>query len=345
MNKKTLAGGAAALLAGIGLYKYVNSQNGASHSQEKWTTADMPDLSGKVIVVTGANSGIGFEAARAFADKGATTILACRNQERAEDALRRIQDDVTDATAEIMMLDLGSLASVHRFAAEFKEKYDRLDVLVNNAGIMWLPYGLTEDGFEKHFGVNHLGHFALTGLLLDRLLETPDARVVNVSSTGHRTGTMDFDNLMFEDGKGYNRQLAYGRSKLANLLFTYELQRRFEAAGADAMALAAHPGGTETNLGSHLRSTWYVDAAWSLVQPLLQEAAMGALPTLRAAVDPHAQGGQYYGPDGFMEQRGYPIVVQSSAASHDLEAAQKLWQVSEALTGVHYEVLPGNVIR
>jgi NAD(P)-dependent dehydrogenase (short-subunit alcohol dehydrogenase family) len=345
MKKKTLVAGAATLLAGIGLYKYVNSQNGAVQPEDKWTTADMPDLNGKVIVVTGANSGIGFGAANAFAAKGATTILACRSRERAEDALRRIQDDVTDATAEIMMLDLGSLASVRHFAAEFKEKYDRLDVLVNNAGVMWLPFGLTEDGFEQHFGVNHLGHFALTGLLVDVLLETPGARVVNVSSTGHRTGTMDFDNLMYEDGKDYNRQRAYGRSKLANLLFTYELQRRFDATGADSMALAAHPGGTATNLGGHMRGSWYVEAAWSLVEPLLQEAAMGALPTLRAAVDPRAQGGQYYGPDGFMEQRGYPVVVQSSAASHDPETAQTLWQISEELTGVRYEALPSAVAR
>lgn len=339
MKKKTLIGGTAALLAGIGLYKYIDSQNGDTGPKENWTTADIPDLSGKVIVVTGANSGIGFEAAKAFAQKGAHTVLACRDQGRAEDALRRIQAQVMDASVEIMLLDLASQASVRRFAAEFRERYAHLDVLVNNAGIMWVSHGLTEDGFERHFGVNHLGHFALTGLLLDLLLDTPGSRVVTVSSNGHHTGTMNFDNLMYEGGKGYNRQRAYGRSKLANLLFTYELQRRFEAAGAEAMALAAHPGGTATNLGRHVQDRWYARLLWPPIKLLLQDAAMGALPTLRAAVDPGAQGGDYFGPEGFLEQRGYPVAVQSSTASQDPDDARRLWSLSEQLTGVRYEAL------
>lgn len=303
---------------------------------DKWTTKEIPDLSGKVIVVTGANSGIGFEAAREVARKGARTILACRNMERAKTALRQIEDEVPDAQADVMLLDLASLDSVRQFVSAFRKAHARLDVLVNNAGIMWVPYGLTEDGFERHFGVNHLGHFALTGLLIEMLLDTRGSRVVNVSSNGHRTGTMDFYNLMFEGGKGYNRQRAYGRSKLANLLFTYELQRHYEAIGADARALAAHPGGTNTNLGRHVQDRWYARLLWPLVSPLLQDAAMGALPILRAAVDPQAQGGQYYGPGGVMEQRGYPILVQSSADSHNRDDARKLWQVSEQLTDVHY---------
>jgi NAD(P)-dependent dehydrogenase (short-subunit alcohol dehydrogenase family) len=334
MNKKVLIGGTAVALAGLGIYKYVSSQRERRALQEVWTTADMPDLTGKVIIVTGANSGIGYEAAKEFARKGAQTILACRSMDKAEAALAEIRAEIPQAPAEIMQLDLASQASVHKFAGEFKAKYEQLDVLVNNAGIMWAPYGTTEDGFETHFGVNHLGHFALTGLLIDLLLATPGSRVVNVSSTGHRTGNMDFDNLMFEGGEGYQRQRVYGRSKLANLLFTYELQRRYEAIGADAMATAAHPGGSNTNLGYDVRDRWYAKAFIPLIDRMIQGADMGALPTIRAAVDPLANGGDYYGPNGLFEQGGYPIVVQSNKASHNLEDAQKLWQVSEELTGV-----------
>jgi len=336
MNKKVLVGGTVVAVAGIGLYKYISLQNRKNQEEEVWTTAHIPDLTGKVIIVTGANSGIGFEAAKEFARKGAQTILACRSMEKAETALAEIRAEIPDAPAEIMQLDLASLNSVRAFAAAFKEQYDQLDVLVNNAGIMWAPYGLTEDGFETHFGTNHLGHFALTGLLIDLLLSTAGSRVVNVSSTGHRTGNMDFDNLMYEDGKGYQRQQAYGRSKLANLLFTYELQRRYEAIGANAMATAAHPGGSNTNLGYEVRDQWFVKWANPLIDRMIQGADMGALPTLRAALDPEAKGGEYFGPDGLFEQGGYPIVVQSNKASHDLGDAQKLWQVSEEFTGVTF---------
>jgi NAD(P)-dependent dehydrogenase (short-subunit alcohol dehydrogenase family) len=336
MNKKVLIGGAAVLLAGVGIYKYLNAQK---EPREIWTTADMPDLTGKVIIVTGANSGIGYEAAKEFTRKGAQTIMACRSMEKAEAALAVIRSEIPDAPAEIMHLDLASQASIRRFAEEFKVKYDQLDVLVNNAGIMWAPYSLTEDGYESHFGTNHLGHFALTGLLIDLLLNSPGSRVVNVSSTGHRTGNIDFDNLMYEGGKGYQRQRVYGRSKLANLLFTYELQRRYEAIGADAMATAAHPGGSNTNLGYDVRDRWYAKAFNPLINRMIQGADMGALPTIRAAVDPLAKGGDYYGPNGLFEQGGYPIVVQSSKASHNLDDAQKLWQVSEELTGVTFDPL------
>jgi len=301
-----------------------------------WTADRIPDSSDKVIIVTGANSGIGYEAAKEFARKGARTIMACRSMEKAEAALAVIQAEIPDAPVTIMKLDLASQASVHKFAEAFKAEYDRLDVLVNNAGIMWAPYSVTEDGFESHLATNHLGHFALTGLLIDLLLNTPGSRVVNVSSTGHRTGNMDFDNLMYEGGEGYQRQRVYGRSKLANLLFTYELQRRYEAIGADAIATAAHPGGSNTNLGYDVRDQWFAKLANPLIDRMIQGADMGALPTIRAAVDPQAKGGEYYGPDGFMQQGGYPIVVQSSKASHNLGDAQKLWQVSEELTGVTF---------
>jgi NAD(P)-dependent dehydrogenase (short-subunit alcohol dehydrogenase family) len=306
---------------------------------ENWTTENIPDLNGKVAIVTGANSGIGYYTAVAFAEKGATVILACRNLEKSQAALDQLKAEVPGADVELMQLDLASLDTVRRFAEAFQAKYDRLDLLVNNAGIMMVPYGKTEDGFERQFGTNHLGHFALTGLLLDRILATPGARVVNVSSTGHRIGRMDFDDLMYEHGVGYSSSSAYGRSKLANLLFTYELQRRFEAAGADAMATAAHPGGANTNLQDEIGERWYIRPFVPLMRLMMQSADMGALPTIRAAVDPDAEGGQYYGPGGFMEQRGYPILVQSNGASHNHADAQRLWQVSEELTGVSFGAL------
>ena len=335
MNRKFLLRAALLGLAGVGLYKFLNSKRGED-SGEVWTTADMPDRSGKVIIVTGANSGIGYEAAKEFARKGAQIILACRNLDKAQAALDAMVAEMPEAKAEIMQLDLASLASVHHFADAFAAQYDRLDVLVNNAGIMMVPYGATEDGFERQLGTDHLGHFALTGLLLDLILATPGARVVNISSNGHRMGAMDFDNLMYVGGEGYSPMSAYGRSKLANLLFTYELQRRFEAIGADAMALAAHPGGSDTDLGAHLYDNWYVKPLAPLLGRMMQSAAMGALPTIRAATDPGAKGGDYYGPKGFMELAGYPILVESNDASHNLADARQLWAVSEELTGVRY---------
>ena len=336
MNKKWI-GGLATAAAGIGIVSYLRSRNNGNGAvQDHWTTANMPDLTGKVIIVTGANSGIGYEAAKEFARKGAQTILACRSMDKAQAALAELQAEVPQAQAEIMELDLASLASVRAFAEAFKAKYDKLDVLVNNAGIMMVPYGRTEDGFERQLGTNHLGHFALTGLLFDLLASTPGARVVNVSSGGHRFGEMDFDNLMFEEGEGYSPMGAYGRSKLANLLFTYELQRRFEALGVQAEALAAHPGISETNLANHMIPDWAMPLARPLFSLMMQSAAMGALPTIRAAVDPQAAGGDYFGPDGAREQRGYPVKVPSNDASHNVADAQKLWQVSEQLTGVSY---------
>jgi len=302
-------------------------------SKNHWTTKDIPDLTGKVIIVTGANSGIGYEAAKEFARKGAQTILACRSVNKAQRALNQIRTEVSNAKVEIRQLDLASQNSIQEFAEAFKSQYDQLDVLVNNAGIMMVRYGRTKDGLERHFGTNHLGHFALTGLLIDLLKSTPNSRVVTVSSNGHRQGIMDFDNLMFENGKGYSRMDAYGRTKLANLLFTYELQRHFEEAGMNSIATAAHPGLTNTALADHL---FGVKLLRPILGRLLQNAAMGALPTLRAAVDPNVKGGQYFGPDGPGETSGYPILVQSNRASHNESDARQLWQVSENLTGVKF---------
>lgn len=336
MNKKFIAGGAAIAVAGIAAYKIIRAQQNGDNRQDVWTTDDIPDLTGKVIIVTGGNSGVGYEAAKEFARYGAQTILACRSMDKAEAALAELTAEIPAAPAEIMHLDLASLASVQQFAAEFKAKYDRLDILVNNAGIMMVPYGTTEDGFESQLGTNHLGHFALTGLLSDRLLSTPGSRVVNISSNAHHRGSIDFDHLPVEDDNTYDEQAAYSRSKLANILFTYELQRRFEAAGSDAIAVAAHPGISVTNLASHMDDRWYFKIGFPIARTLMQSAAMGALPTLRAAVDPNVQGGEYYGPNRFKERRGYPVLVQSSDAAHNLADARQLWQVSEELTGVHF---------
>lgn len=302
-------------------------------NNRNWTTADIPDLTGRVAIVTGANSGIGYETARELTRKNAQTILASRSMDKAQVALAQIQDEIPNALVEIMVLDLASLDSVRNFVNTFKARYRRLDVLVNNAGTMNVPYGKTVDGFERQLGTNHLGHFALTGLLLDLLCSTPGARVVNVSSVGHRSGSMDFDNLMFEGGRDYDGQVAYARSKLANLLFTYELERKFNQHDVDAMALAAHPGISNTSLMDHIP---FVKGLRFVIGWVLQSAAMGALPILRAAVDPSATGGQYYGPGGRQEYRGYPVPVQSSQASHNRVDSERLWQVSEQLTGVHY---------
>jgi NAD(P)-dependent dehydrogenase (short-subunit alcohol dehydrogenase family) len=293
-----------------------------------WTAEDIPDLTGKIAVVTGANSGIGYEMARALACKRAIVILACRNKDKGEAAVRQIDQEYPEAKAELMQLDLSDLASVRRFAGEFASHYDRLDVLINNAGIMMTPFGKTADGFELQFGTNHLGHFALTGLLLDLIIRARKARVITISSGGHRFGAIDFDDLNGE--KNYDRAKAYSQSKLANLLFTYELQRRFEGARVDTIAVAAHPGWTATNLAAH----------WRMVRVLTpfigQKPKMGALPALYAAVAPDVQGGDYYGPRGWQELRGYPTKVKSSQRSYDAAVAAQLWTVSEELTGVRY---------
>jgi NAD(P)-dependent dehydrogenase (short-subunit alcohol dehydrogenase family) len=303
---------------------------------ENWTVKNIPGLSGKTIVITGANSGIGFEASRELARAGALVILASRSQAKAEGAIQKIRKEIPSARLEFIRLDLASLGSVRQFAEEFKSKHDRLHILLNNAGIMLVPYGLTEDGFEKTVGTNHLGHFALTGLLIDRLTGTPGSRVVNVSSNAHYGGEMDFNNLLFQENRDYTPMKAYSRSKLANLLFTYELQRRFLAEGVDALALAAHPGISATGLADHLlnhRMTWLIQ---SLMKIMYQSSTMGALPILRAATDSGATGGEYYGPDGKGERSGFPVVVQSNPDSKNLADAHKLWEISQELTGVSF---------
>jgi NAD(P)-dependent dehydrogenase (short-subunit alcohol dehydrogenase family) len=306
-----------------------------------WTAADLPDLTGKTIVITGANSGLGYESALALAGAGAHVVLACRDQEKGRAAEREIRAAHPRATTELVALDLASLADIRRAAAALRAAHPRLDVLLNNAGVMALPYRQTADGFEMQLGTNHLGHFALTGLLLDTLLATPGARVVTVSSGFHRLGAIRFDDPQWQ--RGYRKWPAYGQSKLANLLFTYELQRRLEADGAGLLSVAAHPGFAATNLqatGPRMQGSALLERASNLVNAVFaQSAAMGALPQLYAAAAPDVRGGEYYGPDGVGEMWGHPTRVESNARSRDRDAAARLWALSERLTGVTYDAL------
>ncbi len=297
-----------------------------------WTSASIPDLTDKIAIVTGANSGIGYETARILANKGAQVILACRNQDKGKAAKRQITQENSQAQVEWIHLDLANLESVRRFVNEFTGRYNQLHLLINNAGVMFIPeHQLTTDGFEMHFGTNYLGHFALTGLLIKTIRGTAGVRVVTVTSTGHRQGHIDFDNLNAE--KSYKKMFAYAQSKLANLLFTYELQRRLESAGLDAISVASHPGWTATNLQQY---TWY----FRILNPLVaQTPYRGALSTLYAATANDVKGGDYYGYGGFMEMRGAMQKVESHERARDQAVAERLWHVSEELTGVRYQSL------
>ncbi|MEV0159633.1 NAD(P)-dependent dehydrogenase (short-subunit alcohol dehydrogenase family) [Nonomuraea fuscirosea] len=297
---------------------------------EKWTEQHIPDQRGRVAIVTGANTGLGFETARMLAERGATVVMAVRNVEKGKEAAGRIEGDVA-----VQALDLTSLDSIRTAAADLRAAHPRIDLLVNNAGVMYTPRQTTADGFELQFGTNHLGHFALTGLLLDRLLPVPGSRVVTVSSTGHRIrAAIHFDDLQWE--RSYSRTAAYGQSKLANLMFTYELQRRLAPHGT-TIAVAAHPGVSNTELARYTPAAFRLPLTW-LAPLLTQNADMGALPTLRAATDPAVTGGQYYGPGNRGEITGYPKLVTSSPGSHDQAVQRRLWTVSEDLTGVTFPV-------
>jgi NAD(P)-dependent dehydrogenase (short-subunit alcohol dehydrogenase family) len=301
----------------------------------KWTTADIPDQTGRVAVITGANTGLGYETAAALAEHGAHVVLAVRNLDKGKDAASRITATGPRGEVALQELDLTSLESVRAAARQLRSDYDHIDLLINNAGVMYTPKSNTKDGFELQFGTNHLGHFALTGLLLDRLLPVAGSRVVTVSSFGHRIlADIHFDDLQWE--RRYGRVAAYGQAKLANLLFTYELQRRLASHGT-TIAAAAHPGMSDTELMRNMPAP--LASAFERIAPLVaQNPAMGALPTLRAATDPAVLGGQYCGPDGFAQTRGYPKIVASSRKSHDVERQRRLWTVSEELTGVVYPI-------
>ena len=309
-----------------------------------WTEEDVPDLSGKTFVVTGANSGIGFEASRALAARHATVVLACRSLEKGKAAVEAIRARAPDAKLALERLDLGDLGSVRSFAAKVVKDHARVDVLINNAGIMAIPRLATKDGFETQIGTNHLGHFALTGLLLGRLVESAPARVVTVSSMAHtmgKFGALDADDLRLQTG--YTKWGAYGRSKLANLLFAYELERRLEARFPEVISVACHPGYAATNLqavGPQMTKSFFGKAFMSMGNALLaQSAAAGALPTLYAATVPDVRGGDYIGPGGPFKMIGAPVKQRSNRASHDAEAARKLWDTSAALTGVDFALL------
>lgn len=301
----------------------------------------MPDLAGKLAIVTGANSGLGFETTRALARKRAKVILACRGQAKAQAAIDElVADGIDRSLLEFRACDLSSLDSIREFCAGVCGDHDRLDLLINNAGVMALPYRTTADGFEMQIGTNHLGHFALTGLLLAPLLATPGARVVTVSSVAHRIGRIDLDDL--QSTRRYQKWVAYGQSKLANLLFTNELQRRLEG-GQGVIAVAAHPGYSSTNLvfvGAQMTGNSLFERASTLGNRLLaQSARMGVLPSLYAATVAAVRGGEFFGPDGMMELSGYPQRTRAQEKAYDRVCARRLWELSAELTGVGYEGL------
>ncbi|MFT5040944.1 MAG: NAD(P)-dependent dehydrogenase (short-subunit alcohol dehydrogenase family) [Hyphomicrobiaceae bacterium] len=297
---------------------------------EKWTFASIPEQAGRRCIVTGANTGIGYEAAKALALKGADVTLACRNPDKGADALTRLHAENPTGSASFQALDLADLASVEAFAESFGAANDQLDLLILNAGVMVPPLTKTAQDFELQFGVNHLAHFALVGRLLSLLQKTEGARVVVLSSTAANFGAMDFDDLNWETRR-YNAWPAYGQSKLANLLFTLELQRRLSVSGSKLAVTAAHPGWTATDLQRTSPTASFFNRFLAMDPP------QGALPTLRAATDLGAASGDYYGPNGIGQMRGYPVRVDVPKHANSKEDAAKLWEVSEELTGVGYE--------
>lgn len=310
-------------------------------SAPRWTADDIPNLSDRVIVVTGANSGLGFQTTRALARQGAQVIMACRSEPRAREAAERIDDERLPGRVEPWVLDLASLRSIEAFAERLSSQYDELHALCNNAGVMALPYRQTVDGFEMQLGTNHLGHYALTGRLLPLLLAAEGSRVVTVSSLVHMMGRMSWDDLQGE--RRYRKWPAYMQSKLANLLFTFELQRRLSAARTETIAVASHPGYASTNLqlsGVPLGASAFRARLVGMANRVgAQSAEMGALPSLYALAADDVRGGDFVGPGGLMQMWGFPTKVEPSAQAKDLEQAAQLWAVSQRLTGVRYDAL------
>jgi NAD(P)-dependent dehydrogenase (short-subunit alcohol dehydrogenase family) len=296
--------------------------------QQKWDSENISDQEGKVVIVTGSSSGLGFETAKVLASKKATVVIAVRNEVKGDAAVKKIQIENPNADVQMMLVDLADLESIHRFAENFKKGFQKLDLLINNAGIMNPPYTKTKDGFEMQFGTNHLGHFALTGLLIDLIKNTPNSRIVNVSSTAHKIGNLNFDDLNWETRR-YNKFRSYGDSKLANLYFTKELQKRLGKQSSGVIVASAHPGASATELSRH-------SLFFRVLSLFVQNSNMGALPTLYAAVAPNVQGNDYYGPGGFQELGGYPKKVESTKRAKRDDVAANLWGVSEEMTGISY---------
>lgn len=294
-----------------------------------WNIDQVPKQSGRIAIVTGANSGLGYETTLALVKKDMMVVMACRNMQKAEDARQKIVSRHPGAKVKPMKIDTASLASVEKFAKHFQSHFDRLDLLINNAGIMMSPYKVTEDGLENQLATNYAGHFALTGHLLPTLTRTSESRIVSLSSLSYKWAEIQFDDLQFRNS--YSKRKAYGQSKRVCLMFAYELQRRLSAAGHRTLSVAAHPGLSNTELDRYFPA---------LIRPLgalfLQSAHKGALPTLYAALDQDIRGGEFIGPDGFQQMRGYPSKVDSDDYSNDREIAKRLWRVSEEMTGACY---------
>lgn len=304
----------------------------------KWKISDVPDLSRKVMIVTGGNGGLGYESVKVFAENNAEVVLACRNITKGEAAKKEILNSYPNAKIDVMNLDVANFSSVRNFAEEFKNKYNRIDVLMNNAGIMMTPYSLTVDGFESQMATNHLGHFLLTGLLIDLIINTPKSRVVNISSIAHKKAKLPLDDIFYLDKKNYSPMKAYRTSKLANLLFTQQLQRAFYSIDTESIAVSAHPGVTHTNLANHLVSKSVLKVVFPIAKLFTQKPKNGALPQIRAAVDPNVKAGEYYGPSGFLEWAGKPVLVNPTKNAMSREYAQILWVESEKATNFKWSL-------
>lgn len=305
--------------------------------EREWCESKIGDQTGRVFIITGATNGIGYESADALAEHGATVVLASRSEERTKECAEKLKAKHGNQNIVPVKLDLSSLKSVHECAEQIRSLYRNIDVLINNAGVMVPPYTITEDGFELQFGTNHLGHFAFTGLLLPNLMSKPGSRIVTLSSTAHLRGKINFDDL--HSKKRYIANLAYAQSKIANLLFAYELQRRLDKANARTISVAAHPGWSRTGLQVHAATKTWVRTLFAMFEPVFsQDARAGAQPMLMAATDKLVRGGEYFGPDGFGGSKGNATRVDSNTLSHNEDLQKKLWKVSEELTKVVYPV-------
>ncbi|AIO18161.1 Bile acid 7-dehydroxylase 2 [Candidatus Izimaplasma bacterium HR1] len=304
-----------------------------------WKLEDIKSLNDKTIIVTGGSSGLGFEAVKMFVSKDATVIMATRSQERALEAISRIKADYPNAQLEFIELNLGSKASIKNFADTYNSKYDKIDILLNNAGVMTTPYLFTEDGLELQQGINHFGHFYLTALLFKTIKNTTNSRVVNTSSIAHRFARMKFDNLLFEKPKSYNKTQSYSRSKMENLLFTYELDRLVKEKQLDVKVLVAHPGIAKTNLGRHIKSQKAFTSAINVFQKMFSHTAeQGALSLVRACLDETANGGDFYGPEHLGGSKGNPHLAKSNRKSHDKTLQKQLWDYSEKVMNIDFIV-------